>query len=205
MKIAVIDTGLNGAPHDAARDILPELTAGFTGNGDEVHLITEAAPVEDAAPVLAKRLNELSPDIYLIWASEDVGWLVLPLLNPSIATLAVGHADSEIYYAPARHYRSFLTRVIGMTPETCVGFVINCVIDKERVEWISYGELEGSSADAPEAELQTVVETYETCFEKAIADALAAPREISANFPPLLLNRWAAPSWFDRLKAKIMN
>ena len=32
---------------------------------------------------------------------------------------------------------------VGATPETCVGFVINCVIDKERVEWISYEDIAG--------------------------------------------------------------
>jgi hypothetical protein len=205
MKIAVIDTGLNGAPHDAARDILPELTAGFTGNGDEVHLITEAAPVEDAAPVLAKRLNELSPDIYLIWASEDVGWLVLPLLNPSIATLAVGHADSEIYYAPARHYRSFLTRVIGTTPEVCVGFVLSCVIEKERVEWISDAAPEDADAGSAAENMQKIIETYLSCFEKAIADTHAAPREKMTDFPPMKASRPESQSWFSKLKAKILN
>jgi len=231
MKIAIISTENDNLLTAEAHAFLPKLLKGLTDNGNQVNLFTKDAPAGDALdeataqsnPLLhrslwqlrgaveenlhdsARWLNEFETDIYLIWNGDAAAWAVLPLLKPATATIAVGHADSEVFYAPARHYRSFLTRVIGMTPETCVGFVINCVIDKERVEWISYGELEGSSADAPEAELQTVVETYETCFEKAIADALAAPREISANFPPLLLNRWAAPSWFDRLKAKIMN
>jgi hypothetical protein len=229
MKIAIIDTGLNAAPPAPARAFLPKLLTGLTGHGDEVHLIEKEPPAEnvvwrlevknerlhrselsaavsaeDAAPVLIKRLNELQPDIYLIWTSEDVGWAVLPFLHPGIATLAVGHADTETYYAPTRHYRSFLTRVIGVTPEVCVGFVLSCVIDKERVEWISYDELAGSTAETADAEVQKVIETYWLCFEKAIADARAAPRETPADFPPLKTSRPENESWFSKLKAKII-
>jgi hypothetical protein len=209
---------------------LPKLLKGLTANGSEVRLFTKDALAEETAvdqiaqsnprlqrslwridaavegslPDSARWINEFEADVYLIWNGDAVAWAVLPLLDPATATLAVGHADSEDYYAPARHYRSFLTRVVGTTPEVCVGFVINCVIDKERVEWISDGDLEGGSAETAEEELQTVVETYETCFEKALADAIAAPREISADFPPLKTARPVSASWFNRLKAKIM-
>jgi hypothetical protein len=232
MKIAIVSTGNYDLLTAEARAFLPKLLKGLTDNGSEVHLFTkDALAEEDAVDKLAQSnprlrrslwrvdaaaegsqhdsarwLDEFETDVYLIWNGDAVAWAVLPLLNPATATIAVGHADSEDYYAPARHYRSFLTRVVGTTPEVCVGFVINCVIDKERVEWISDGdELEGSSAASPEEELQTVVETYETCFEKAIAETRAAPREIVADFPPLLMPRPAAPSWFERLRAKIMN
>ncbi len=227
MKIAVINSGVSGALPGNASDFLPKLLEGLTGKGNELHLFTNdenalpeiersgviretdlpeaVAALEEIAPVLAARVNDLKPDVYLIWASEALGWAALPNLNPQIATIAVGHADSETFYAPARHYRPFLTRVIGTTPEVCVGFVINCVIDKERVEWISYGELEGSSAETPDAEIQKVIETYESCFEKAIEDAHAAPREKLTDFPPLKPNRSVTQSWFGKLKAKLMN
>jgi hypothetical protein len=229
MKIAVIDTGLTDAFPAEARAFLPKLIEGLINQGDEVHHITKEvppeevvrrlevkneslhrseirtdAPVEEAAAELVIGLNAIKPDIYLIWASEDVGWAVLPFLNPTIATLAVGHADSETYYVPVRHYRSFLTRVVGTTPEVCVGLVLSCVIDKERVEWISYGELEGSAVESADENIQKVIETYKSCFEKAVTDALAARREAAAEFPPLKTNRSESESWFSRLKAKFM-
>lgn len=203
MKIAVIDTNSDQTVNAEARGFLPKLLKGLTGLGNEVHLLTEDAPTEN---ISAPGLNERNPDICLIWTADDAGWAVLPRLNPTIAALAVGHADAEIFYVPTRHYRQFLTRVIGTTPEVCVGFVLSCVIDKERVEWISYGELEGSGAETAEEEMQKVVETYQRCFEKAIADARAVPRETIADFPPLRSRSRPAESasWFSKLKAKII-
>ena len=160
MKIAVIDTIIDGE----ADGFLPKLLKGLSAKGNEVHLITKDAPnervcreiegsktilhsnlwqadgfVEETAPVLAKWLNELAPDIYLISNSADIGWVVLPFLKSNIATLTIGHTDSETFYLPARHYRPFLTRAIGVSAEVCVSYVLSCVIDKERVEWIPYG------------------------------------------------------------------
>jgi hypothetical protein len=222
MKIAVIDTGFDDAPAGEARAFLSKLLSGLTVRDNEVHLFRTDAPTglsptgqkaeffcehsirealagEEAAPVLAKKLNEMNPDAYFIWASEDLGWTVLPLLDPEIATLAIGHADSETFYVPARHYRSFLTRVIGTTPETCVGFVLSCVIEKEKVEWIDYNEQKNGK------DFGEIVENFENCFEKAIADAHAAPREAVPDFPPLKPSRPKSISWFGKLKAKIMN
>lgn len=221
MKIAVIDTGLDDALTSEARAFLPKLLKGLAEKGDEAHLITTDAeifraaedanatphvdlwqadaPAEENARDLARFLNELKPDVYLIWASADTGWLVLPLLNPQIAAVAVGHADAEIFYAPVRHYRPFLTRLVGATPESSVGFVINCVIEKERVEWISYD-------DAGDGEnLTKTIETYRACFEKAVSDARNEPREIFGDFPPMKTARPSSRSWLSRLTAKIMN
>jgi glycosyltransferase involved in cell wall biosynthesis len=164
MKIAIIDTTNSGEPIGGAHIFLAKLLKGLIAKGHEVHLITNGSPnekvflqieeskailhpnlldtdgfVEETAPVLAKWLNELNPDIYLISVSNDIGWVVLPLLDPHIATLSIGHTDSETFYVPARHYRSFLTRVIGVSPEVCVSYVLSCVIDKEKVEWIPDG------------------------------------------------------------------
>jgi glycosyltransferase involved in cell wall biosynthesis len=164
MKIAVIDTTIDGELIGGAQTFLPKLLKGLIDKGSEVHLITKGAPnekvsrqieeskailhtslwnaedfVEETAPVLAKWINELNPDVYLISVSADIGWVVLPFLNPNIATLTIGHTDSETFYLPARHYRSFLTRAVGVSPEVCISYVLSCVIEKEKVEWIPYG------------------------------------------------------------------
>ena len=224
MKIVVIDTDSDNAP-PAARVFLPKLLKDLAWKGDDIILISKAPPAEESVWQLtarpgrlherrfeaealrnidvadaASRLNELDADVYFVWTAEEKGWAVVPLIDPKTATLAVGHADSEQFYAPIRHYRSFLTRVVGVTPETCVGLVLSCVIDKERVEWISYDEAETA---APE-NLQKAIETYRTCFEKASADALAAPRERSADFPPMNTSRPPSESWFGKLMAKFI-
>lgn len=164
MKIAVIDTTIDGELIGGAQTFLPKLLKGLISKGHEVHLIAKSAPnekvsrqiedsgailqidlwdangfVEDTAPVLASWLNDLNPDVYLISASGDIGWVVLPLLRPNIATLTIGHTDSETFYLPARHYRQFLTRAVGVSPEVCISYVLSCVIEKEKVEWIPYG------------------------------------------------------------------
>jgi len=202
MKIAVIDTGLDDATAGGGASVfLPKLVAGLTEKGVEIQTISEDSVEANGARALANRVNELKPDVYLIWTAGEADWAALPLVNPQTATLAVVHADAEIFYAPVRHYRSFLTRVVGATPETCVGLVINCVIDKERVEWISHDDAEDDAEN-----MRKIIETYVNCFEKAVADALAAPRESTADFPPLKPSRPASHrSWLERLKAKIMN
>jgi hypothetical protein len=64
---------------------------------------------------------------------------VLPLLDPRIATLTIGHNDQETFYSPVRHYKKFLTRAIGVSDEICRKYVDECGMPAERVEWIPYG------------------------------------------------------------------
>ncbi|HEY8558976.1 MAG TPA: hypothetical protein VIL74_01135 [Pyrinomonadaceae bacterium] len=213
MKIAVINTGSNDALPPEARLFLPKLLAGLAELGNEIHLFERGAPAAGNDPpfslhrlttgdaAAAQQINGLNADVCLIWDAEETGWNLLPRLAPATATLAVGHADSEIYYAPVRHYRPFLTRVIGTTPETCVGFVISCVLDKERVEWISYDEGETDEVKNK----SELIATYLACFEKAAADAHAAPRESLPDFPPLRTTRPSSQSWLGKLKARILN
>jgi len=230
MKIAVIDTTIDGANLGEAHLFLPEFLKGLIAKGNEVHLIIKRAPnekvleqieasrailhtnlwnaegfVEETAPVLANWLNELKPDVYLISVSDDIGWVVLPLLNPQIATLTIGHEDSEYFYLPARHYRSFLTRVIGTSPEVCVGYVLSSVIEKEKIEWISDEEEsdEGAPVDSEER-FRKMIDHYEKCFQKAVEDAENAPRETFVDYPLMETVRSRLPIWLRRLKAKIV-
>ena len=226
MKIAVIDTIIDGE----ADGFLTKLLTGLIAKGNEVHLVTKGAPhekirqeiegsetilhtnlwqadgfVEETAPVLAKWLNEFAPDIYLISNSADIGWVVLPLLDPRIATLAIGHHDSEYFYLPARHYRLFLTRVIGVSPEVCVGYVLSSVIEKEKVEWISDDEESNDDETLDgEARFWKMIDHYENCFEKAIEDAEIALRKTYHDYPLMETCRSRLPMWLRRLKAKAL-
>ena len=164
MKVACIDTVINREAVGGAQLFLPGLLGGLINRGHEVHFVTNGEPnpkvsgkveatgvelhkelwdetslVEDAAPVLAEWVNELSPDVFLISTSADIGWVVLPLLDAGIATLTIGHNDSSTYYEPARHYRDFLTTAIGVSDEICANYQSESGIDKRQVEWIPYG------------------------------------------------------------------
>lgn len=226
MKIAVIDTTIDGDLSGEAQEFLPKLFEGLCAKGHELHLITKHAPnenvagkladtgailhdnlwnvedfVEETAPFLAKWLNDFAPDVYLIWTSADIGWVVLPLLSPKIATVAAGQTDSEFFYQPARHYRAFLTRVVGVSPEVCIGFVLSSVIDKEKVEWIPFEDEE----IAPDELLRKTIKSYENCFEKAIEEAANTPREQFADYPLMAACRSRLPLWLRKLRAKMTN
>lgn len=208
MKIAVIDTTIDGELIGGAQTFLPKILNGFVQNGNETHLIAKGIPnekvsrkieesnavlhtnlwdkngfVEENTPVLADWLNELKPDIYLISVSPDIGWTVLPFLDPTIATLTIGHTDSETFYLPARHYHSFLTRAIGVSPEVCVSYNLSCGIKLENIEWIPYG-VQTSETEPIESGDDTLKLIYVGRLEenqKRVSDLVKVVKLLSAN------------------------
>lgn len=228
MKIAVINMTIKGENVSQTQVFLPGILKGLADRGSEVHLITDSGfgdgfrrqfegsavivhPdlwnekdfIEETAPVLTAWLNAEKPDIYLIAASNDVGWSVLPQLEPQIAALTIGDTDAEFFYIPVRHYRMFLTRLIGTTPEVCVGYVLNCVIEKEKVEWISYDAQESGDGLTDEQNMHKIVEHFEECFTKARSEAKMTPRLNYPDYPLLPAARSFSPLWLRKLKAKI--
>lgn len=164
MKVVFLDTTLNSTLVGGAQTFLHKILAGLNSRGIEVHLVTKGEPksktalnienaggifhnnvwsksllTEDAAPVLAKWLEDLKPDIYVVSVSPDIGWVVLPHLSPEIATIAVGHNDSDSFYFPAKHYYKFLTMAFGVSEEICNKYVSRSGLRKEDVVWIPYG------------------------------------------------------------------
>jgi glycosyltransferase involved in cell wall biosynthesis len=164
LKIVIVDTTLQGPLIGGAQTFLPSLIKGLHQHGHEIHLISTGKPdqrvskqiessgailhtglwnkrdfAEDAAPVFAKWINYLQPDIYLVSVSPDIGWLVLSYLEPAVATLTIGHTDDETFYAPARHYKRFVTKAIGVSHQVCSSYVSNCGFRDKDVQWIPYG------------------------------------------------------------------
>lgn len=163
MKIVFTDTTISGSLIGGAQTFLVQLMQTMDANNHEIHLIggrpsarLDAALtatraklhtglwnglklVEDETPAVAKWVNDLRPDVYVVSVSPDIGWTVLPLLNPSIATLTIGHNDENTFYAPVTHYKDFLTRAIGVSEEICRKYVDECGMPAERVAWIPYG------------------------------------------------------------------
>ena len=164
MKVVFLDTTMGGSVFGGAHTFLDTITSALVKERFEVHLVTEGIPiaitaqnimssgavihtgiwkkgmlVEDSVPVLSRWINGLKPDVYVLSASADIGWAVLPLLNPEIATLTIGHNDSENFFVPAKHYSSFLNLAIGVSPQICETYRSYCGIDEKRVTWIPYG------------------------------------------------------------------
>ena len=171
MKIVIIDTTIQSSLIGGAQTFLPLLMKGLKERGHEVHLVTKGPPhrkiekqiqesgaivhtslwkkkylAEEAAPVFARWVNAMVPDIYLISVSPDVGWVVLPYLNPAIATFTIGHTDDETFYLPARHYQPFITKAIGVSDEVCRQYISRCNFAEQDVSWIPYGVMAKPSA-----------------------------------------------------------
>lgn len=163
MRIVLVDTTLSGDLFGGAQTFLIKLLTGL-GSANEVHLLSGGIPgprvrsamegrkatthsdlwnpaalVDDVTPSVAAWLNHLRPDVFVVSVSPDIGWTVLPLLDPRIATLTIGHNDENTFYAPVKHYHSFLTRAIGVSEEICRKYVEECGMQVERVDWIPYG------------------------------------------------------------------
>lgn len=164
MRIVIVDTTLQGPLIGGAQTFLPLLIKGLKESFHKVHLVISGEPdkkiataivnsgaivhtdiwdkkllVEDAASLFATWINNLQPDIYLVSVSPDIGWVALPYLNPTIATLTIGHTDSETFYAPARHYKSFLTKAIAVSDQVSEEYIASCQLLPAQVQWIPYG------------------------------------------------------------------
>lgn len=164
MKIVIVETVMDGSIIGGGSLYLPGLINGLVKKNHEVHLVLKDAPnskiansinesgaiihikpwgkrglVTDLAPILAKWINQLRPDIYFISGSYDIGWLVLPLLDPQIATFATAHSNTDNFYFPVKHYKDFISIAIGVSDEICNRFKEVSGFPGERITWIPYG------------------------------------------------------------------
>jgi len=164
MKILFVDTTMDGHIVGGAHTFLVKLMSGLSSAGHDVHFLSKGDPVaksaagieesgamihrdvwtgssflDDATPEVARWVNELHPNVFVVSVSPDIGWTVMPHLDASISTLTIGHNDQETFYSPVRHYKKFLTRAIGVSDEICRKYVDECGMPAEGVEWIPYG------------------------------------------------------------------
>lgn len=207
MKIVLVDTTNHSREVGGGHIILPQIGHGLVARGHDVHLVTGGTPnriiadhlktshirvdqqpwgadglVEDVTPIFASWINRISPNVYLISGSYDLGWTVLPTLKPSIATLMIAHNDSATFYTPVRHYSDFLTRSIGVSEEICEAYENDCGMPRERVDWIPYG-VETRDAE-PEEFTGPLRLIYVGRFEeeqKRISDVVGVIKRLSAE------------------------
>jgi glycosyltransferase involved in cell wall biosynthesis len=171
MKIVIVDTDLGLSWIGGAQLFLPKLAGGLIECGHAVDVVTSgepnskvrdaiaatgasvysdiwpAGPVEDSVRYLKAWIDERRPDVFAISVSRDIGWAVLPYLDASVATVAIGHNDQETFYQPAEHYASFLTRAVGVSREICRKYTDRAGVVADRVVEIPYGV--ETSAEAP--------------------------------------------------------
>jgi glycosyltransferase involved in cell wall biosynthesis len=206
MRIAVIDTTVHGDQIGGGHLIVVHLLAGLVERGHDVHFVCAATPnavindriiatgvtidqrpwgaaalVDDATPHFAEWLNRLQPDVHLISASWDLGWTVLPLLEPSIASLTIGHNDERTFYDPVKHYAPFLTRAIGVSEEICRKYIDECGMPPERVEWIPYGVevMDREPVDHGESTVRLIYVGRFENVQKRISDVVAIVRRLT--------------------------
>ena len=205
MKILFADTTMDGHIVGGAHTFLVQLMSALTAAGHDVHFLSKGDPVaksaagieesgavihrdvwtgsalvDDATPVVAKWANEVRPHAMVVSVSFDIGWTVLPHLDPKIATLTIGHNDQETFYAPVRHYSRFLTRAVGVSEEICKKYV-ECGMPADRVDWIPYG-VETSDTEPETAPAGPVRLAYVGRFEnvqKRVSDIVAIIRRLS--------------------------
>ena len=168
MKIVLVDTTMATSQTGGAQTFLADLAAGLVQRSSKVHVVSEGQPnsvmgdmlagtgavvetdlwrrprlVEGAAAQLARWVNGMAPDVYVVSTSPDVGWASIPYLAPGIATVAVAHSDSSSYYDAFSHYGPVLTAAVGVSEEICAKLIQACQLPCRLVDWIPYGVRSG--------------------------------------------------------------
>src|SRR5437667_6983617 len=122
MRIVFIDTTLTTPPTGGATTFLVELCTALAARGDRVTVVAQPGPEqsvarrlqaagvevrqdlwravhlpEERAARLARWVCSQQVDVYAISISADAGWLALPLLAPTMATVTVVHSDGPTF------------------------------------------------------------------------------------------------------------
>jgi glycosyltransferase involved in cell wall biosynthesis len=205
MRIVFVDTTNHLPVIGGGHLILPTLMAALKQRVHEVHLVVSQYPdekikhsinesgaivhvrpwkkkglIEDITPCFNNWIEQLKPDVYVISSSADIGWTVLPCLNPAIATFTIGHNNEETFYMPVRHYKPFLSKAIGVSKEICDQYTNSCAMPVQKVEWIPYGveAADGIKENAADEPLRIVYVGRVEQEQKRIADLIAIAKKL---------------------------
>jgi glycosyltransferase involved in cell wall biosynthesis len=164
MNLVFVDTTITTPPTGGAQTFLVNLCPALVDMGHRVSVVTEpgsdakiattlqraginilmdiwsrADLPEESANRLAAWVNRERPDVYNISISPDTGWLALPLLDPSIATMSVAHADVSAFYEPLKHYAPFIDCAVGVSEAIHKRIIGQCSIPPARARHVPYG------------------------------------------------------------------
>ena len=163
MHVVIIDTTLSTPPTGGAQTFLIDFAQALTKRRIRLSVVTQPGKdsstitalknaeaevrealwkpshlPEEKAPLLAAWINNNEVDFYVISISPDVGWLALPLLDPSISTFSIAHNDIGAFYEPLKHYHPFMDCAIAVS-ENIRGKIVACGVPAERTTNIAYG------------------------------------------------------------------
>lgn len=163
MRVAFVDTNLEKPPTGGCQTFLVNICTALRARAD-IHVVYErgydasvtrrlcaagvtlhhdlwdrwAVPEERASRVAAWA-RAAGMDVFVVSVSPDVGWLALPLLDSSVTTLAIVHADGPAFYRPLTYYASFVDSAVGVSAATHARIIAECGIPAERATHIPYG------------------------------------------------------------------
>jgi glycosyltransferase involved in cell wall biosynthesis len=172
MRIVFIDTTLTTPPTGGATTFLVELCTALAARGDRVTVVAQPGPEqsvarrlqaagvevrqdlwrtahlpEQRATRLARWVHSQQVDVFVISISADAGWLALPLLDPSIATMSIAHNDVSAFYEPLKHYAPFIDCAVGVSAAIHRRIIGQCSVPPARALQVSYGVTSLSSAE----------------------------------------------------------
>jgi glycosyltransferase involved in cell wall biosynthesis len=164
MHVVIVDTTLTTPPTGGGQTFLVDLTQSLRDRGYRISVVTQPGPEkrvldalqqvgvevhlnlwsrshlpEEKAARLSGWVNANSVQVYIVSISPDVGWVALPLLDPSIATLSIAHNDVSAFYAPLQHYGPFIDCAVGVSESLRQKIIDLCAIPAARARYIPYG------------------------------------------------------------------
>jgi glycosyltransferase involved in cell wall biosynthesis len=220
MHVVFIDTTLTSPPLGGAATCLVELCTSLVAGGYRVTVVTqpgrEVSAVrrlaaggvevcsdlwgsfhlpEERADRLATWVNREQAHVVVISVSPDAGWLALPLLDPSIATMSIAHADLPAFYDPLRYYAAFIDRAVGVSASIQKTIVEKCSVAPERAQQIPYGVpllsrdgLMNRLREAPQQQLQIAYLGRLVQELKRVLDLLPLSLELTHRAIPFKLH-----------------
>jgi glycosyltransferase involved in cell wall biosynthesis len=164
MHVVIVDTTLTTPPTGGGQTFLVDLARSLKDRGYRVSVITQPGPEqrildalrqagvelqlnlwsnyhlpEEKACRLSAWVKSNSVQVYVVSISPDAGWVALPLLDSSIATLSIAHNDVAAFYAPLQHYGPFVDCAVGVSESLRQKIIDLCGIPPERARYIPYG------------------------------------------------------------------
>jgi glycosyltransferase involved in cell wall biosynthesis len=174
MHIVFVDTTLTTPPTGGAHTFLVDIAKCLDAGGHRVAVVTQPGPDESLVKALriagvevcmdlwanthlpeqrgerlAHWVNDRNPDVYVVSASADVGWLALPHLSIDIATISIAHNDDSSFYEPLAHYHPFVDTAVAVSSEI-LRKIVGANVAKERAKQIPYGIASISKAELEE-------------------------------------------------------
>lgn len=164
MRSVFIDSTLATPPFGGATTFLVELCGALAARGDQVTVVTDPGPdhsiarrlracgvevrfdiwhrahlPEERAQRLVSWIHKERANVFVISISPDAGWLALPLLPSSVATISIAHADGPAFYEPLKHYAPWVDCAIGVSESIRKRIVEQCKISPRRARHVPYG------------------------------------------------------------------